>query len=119
MGGRTVRRDDLVEPAAATFELAARVCQVMERLGLADWFNLPANGNWGLLPGGSPHLHVHIYARRRSGKTWAQPVELPKAPGTFGFEPLAETDRARLAAAISEAFSGESSGRVQPGPRPR
>jgi diadenosine tetraphosphate (Ap4A) HIT family hydrolase len=90
---------------AATMELAARVCQVMERLGMAEWFNLQANGNWGLLPGGAPHLHVHIYARRRSGKTWAQPVDLPKAPGAFGFEPLPEADRARLADALAEALS--------------
>ena len=44
----------------------------------------------------------HIYARRRTGKTWAQSVELPKAPSTFQFEPLPETDRARLAAALAE-----------------
>jgi len=89
----------------AVFELAARVCQVMERLGLADWFNLQANGNWGLLPGGTPHLHVHIYGRRRGGVTWAQPVELPKAPGGFGFAPLSEPDRARLTAALADALA--------------
>ena len=89
---------------AATFELTARVCQVMERLGMAPWFNLQANGNWGLLPGARPHLHVHIYARRQGGKTWAQPVDLPKAPGDFGFPPLDEPTRARLAAALAEAL---------------
>jgi len=87
---------------AETVELAARVCQVMERLGLADWFNLQANGNWGLLPGAIPHLHVHIYGRRRGGETWGQPVELPKAPGTFSFAPLGEQDRASLASALAE-----------------
>lgn len=35
----------------------------------------------------SPHLHLHIYGRRKGGKTWAQPVDMPKAPGTFGFAP--------------------------------
>jgi diadenosine tetraphosphate (Ap4A) HIT family hydrolase len=90
---------------AATFELAARVSQVLERLGLVDWVNLQANGNWGLLPGSKSHLHVHIYGRRRGGKTWAQPVELPKAPGQFGFAPLSETDRNRIAAALAEALS--------------
>ena len=89
---------------AATFELTARVCQVLERLGIAPWFNLQANGNWGLLPGGKPHLHVHIYARRPGGKTWAQPVDLPKAPGAFGFAPLDAATRDRLAAALRETL---------------
>ena len=66
--------------------------------------NVQANGNWALLPGGSPHLHVHIYARRRSGKTRAQPVDLPKPPGAFGFAPLAEADRVRLADALTESL---------------
>jgi len=89
----------------ATFELAARVCQVMERIGIAPWFNLQANGNWGLLPGSTPYLHVHIYARLPDGKTWTQPVDLPKAPGEFGFSPLDETDRVRLSMALAEALS--------------
>jgi diadenosine tetraphosphate (Ap4A) HIT family hydrolase len=58
-----------------------------------------------LLPGGSPHLHVHIYSRYEGGKTWAQPVDLPMAPGAFGFEPLSEDDRARLSAALAEALA--------------
>lgn len=89
---------------AATFELAARVAGVLVALGLADWVNLQANGNWGLLPGATPRLHVHIYGRRRSGTTWAQPVDLPKAPGRFGFAPLAEPDCGRLSAALAEAL---------------
>ena len=89
---------------AATFDLAARVCQVMEQLGLADWFNLQANGNWGLLPGATPHLHVHIYGRRRGGATWGEPIHLPPAPGDFGFAPLDANERARLASVLSEAL---------------
>ena len=89
---------------AAAFELAARVSQVLVRLGLADWVNLQANGNWGLLPGAEPHFHVHLYGRRCGGSTWAQPVDLPKAPGQFGFAPLSEADRTRLAAALAEAL---------------
>ncbi|MGE3267835.1 MAG: hypothetical protein AB7P40_03735 [Chloroflexota bacterium] len=89
---------------AATMELAARVSAVLEQLGLIDWMNLQANGNWGLLPGGEPHLHVHLYGRRKGGKTWAQPVDLPKAPGEFGYAPLSEADRARISAALAEAL---------------
>ncbi len=89
---------------AAAFELAARVCRVMERLELAPWFNLQANGNWGLLPGKSPHFHIHVYGRRR-GSTWGQPVQLPLAPGTFVYPPLPEADRVRLAAALAESLS--------------
>lgn len=89
---------------AATVELAARVSAVLEQLGLVDWVNLQANGNWGLLPGAEPHLHVHIYGRKRTGKTWAQPVDLPKAPGQFGFAPLSEEDRARISVALAETL---------------
>lgn len=86
------------------FALTARVCRVLERLGLVDWVNLQANGNWGLLPGGSPHFHIHVYGRRKIGQTWAQPVQLPKAPGQFGFSPLSESDRDRIAAALAESL---------------
>jgi len=89
---------------AATFELAARVSQVLERLGLVDWVNLQANGNWGLLPGATPKLHVHIYGRRRGGTTWAQPVDLPKAPARFGFAPLSEADRDRIRTTLTETL---------------
>lgn len=88
----------------AAFELAARVCAAMERLELAPWFNLQANGNWGLLPGTAPHFHIHVYGRRR-GATWGQPVQLPLAPGTFVYPPLPEVDRLRLAAALAELLS--------------
>jgi diadenosine tetraphosphate (Ap4A) HIT family hydrolase len=52
--------------------------KVLERLGPADWVSLQANGNWGLLPGATPHLHVHIDGRRRGDKTWAQPQLSPR-----------------------------------------
>lgn len=89
---------------AAAFGLTARVCQVLERLKMAPWFNLQANGNWGLFPGTTPHFHIHIYARRPSGQTWTQPVQLPKAPGNFGFAPLTEDERATVRAALAEAL---------------
>jgi diadenosine tetraphosphate (Ap4A) HIT family hydrolase len=88
----------------AAFELTARVCQVMERLKMAPWFNLQANGNWGLFPGTTPHFHIHIYARRPGGATWTQPVQLPKAPDQFGFAPLTESERSKLAAALTESL---------------
>lgn len=92
----------------AAFELAARVSRVLERLGLVDWVNLQANGNWGLLPGATPRLHVHIYGRRRGGQTWGEPVDLPKAPGQFGFSPLSEADRERLTGALAETLGPEN-----------
>ena len=46
----------------------------------------------------------HFTAFTNGGKTWTQPVDLPKAPGQFGFAPLSEPDRARLAAALAEAL---------------
>lgn len=82
-----------------TFGLAAKICQVIEKLGLAPWFNLQANGNWGLLPGKSPHFHVHIYARRK-GKLWGKPLVLPEAPATFQNDPMADEERARLTVAL-------------------
>jgi diadenosine tetraphosphate (Ap4A) HIT family hydrolase len=58
---------------AATFELAARVSGVLVRLGIVHWVKRHAHGNWGLLPGITPHVHVHVYGRRRDGETWVQP----------------------------------------------
>jgi diadenosine tetraphosphate (Ap4A) HIT family hydrolase len=97
----------------AAFEMAARVCRVMEDLDLAPWFNLQANGNWGLLPGNTPHFHIHIYGRRR-GSTWGQPVRLPLAPGTFAYPPLPDEDRARLAAALRSELADRYGRREDP-----
>jgi len=80
---------------AETFRIAAKVAQVMEELKLAPWFNLQANGNWGLLPGNTPRFHVHILARRK-GKTWGMPVQLPSAPGTYYNEAMTEKERKSL-----------------------
>ncbi|KPJ73519.1 hypothetical protein AMJ48_00985 [Parcubacteria bacterium DG_74_1] len=80
---------------AETFKVAARVAQIMEELKLAPWFNLQANGNWGLLPDNTPRFHVHIYARRK-GKTWGAPVQLPLAPGTYHNEPMSEEEMKNL-----------------------
>jgi diadenosine tetraphosphate (Ap4A) HIT family hydrolase len=78
------------------FELAAKVSKVMEDLELSPWFNLQANGNWGLLPEATPFFHVHIYGRNRN-ENWGKPISLPVAPGTYKNDPMPEVDRNRLA----------------------
>lgn len=92
-----------VELCAETFKLAAKVCQAMEKLKLAPWFNLQANGNWGLLPGRTSRFHVHIYARRK-GKTWGLPVQLPNVPGTYQNSPMTEEEREKLSRALAESL---------------
>lgn len=86
--------------AEATFKLAARACKIMEDLQLAPWFNIQANGNWGLLPGAEPFFHVHIYGRNKT-PSWGKPINLPEAPGTYKNEPMPENHRNIL----KEAFS--------------
>ena len=86
---------------AETFRVAAKVAQAMEELKLAPWFNLQANGNWGLLPGSSPWFHVHVYARRK-GKTWGMPVQIPLSPGTYHNELMTEKERKDLSRALEK-----------------
>lgn len=88
--------------AAEAFKLAARSCSIMERLGMAPWFNIQANGNWGLLPGATPFFHIHVYGRNKTAN-WAKPVVLPEAPKTYHNEPMPEVDQQKLI----EAFRGE------------
>ncbi len=88
---------------AETFRIAAEAARAMEELKLAPWFNLQANGNWGLLPGRAPRFHVHIYARRK-GKTWGMPVQLPSAPGTYQNEPMTEDERRKLSEALNSSI---------------
>jgi diadenosine tetraphosphate (Ap4A) HIT family hydrolase len=77
------------------FELAAKVTKIMEDLELSPWFNLQANGNWGLLPGKSPHFHIHVYGRNRN-ENWGKPITLPEVPETYKNDPMPEIDRNRL-----------------------
>lgn len=81
--------------AGETFKLAAKACAVMEDLELAPWFNLQANGNWGLLSGRSPFFHIHIYGRNKT-KSWGKPIVLPEAPGTYRNDPMPKDDREKL-----------------------
>jgi diadenosine tetraphosphate (Ap4A) HIT family hydrolase len=87
------------EMGGASFELAAKACKIMEDLGMAPWFNLQANGNWGLLPGAEPHFHIHIYGRNKTD-SWGKPVTLPEAPGTYQNDPMPEADRNKIAEAF-------------------
>lgn len=83
------------DAAGATFKLAARACKIMEGLQLAPWFNIQANGNWGLLPGSEPSFHVHIFGRNKTN-TWGKPIVLPEAPNTYHNDPMPEADRTKL-----------------------
>jgi len=86
--------------AGAAFELGAKACGIMVRLGLAPWFNLQANGNWGLLPGAVHRFHIHLYGRNKTA-SWGKPVVLPELPDTFKNDPMPEEDRIRLMAAFT------------------
>lgn len=77
--------------AGRAFELAARACNILESIGLAPWFNLQANGNWGLLPDAKKFFHIHIYGRNQT-EMWGKPIQLPEAPGTYQNDPMPEDD---------------------------
>jgi len=77
------------------FELAAKTCEIMESLRFAPWFNIQANGNWGLLPNATPFFHIYIYGRNKTA-SWGKPIILPVAPKTYQNDPMPETDRAKL-----------------------
>lgn len=83
------------ELAAKTFELAAKACSIMEKLGLAPWFNIQALGNWGLLPGATNFFHLHVYGRNKTER-WGKPVIIPEAPGTYQNDPMPKHDRSVL-----------------------
>lgn len=87
------------EAAGEAFRIAAEVCKVAENLQLAPWFNIQANGNWGLLPGATPFFHIHIYGRNKTD-TWGKPIILPEAPKTYKNDPMPENDRKALADAL-------------------
>jgi diadenosine tetraphosphate (Ap4A) HIT family hydrolase len=92
--------------SAGTFKLAAQACKIMEALNLAPWFNIQANGNWGLLPGRKPSFHVHILGRNKTD-SWGGPVVLPEAPGTYDNAPMPEADRKNLTKALKEQLGQE------------
>ncbi len=89
-----------VDLSAAAFRLASQVCQIMAKIHFAPWFNIQANGNWGLLPGEKPFFHVHVYGRNKTDR-WGKPLLLPTLPKIYQNEPMPENDRKTL----SEAFT--------------
>ena len=89
------------ELTGRAFTLASKVTQIMSELKLAPWFNLQANGNWGLLPGATPFFHVHIYGRNQTD-SWGKPITIPELPKTYHNEPMPESDRELLAHALKE-----------------
>ncbi len=85
--------------AGKAFELATRACKIMDEMKFAPWFNIQANGNWGLLPGGTPFFHIHIYGRNKTNN-WGKPLVLPEAPKTYNNDLMPEDDRSKLANAF-------------------
>lgn len=82
--------------AGEAFRLAAEACKIMKNLKLSPWFNVQANGNWGLLPGRTPFFHIHIYGRNKTA-SWGKPLVLPLAPQAYKNDPMPEADRTMLA----------------------
>lgn len=76
----------------------------METIRFAPWFNIQANGNWGLLPGAQPFFHPHVYGRNKTER-WGKPILLPEAPGTYQHESMPESDRALLAEAFTSSLT--------------
>ncbi|MGZ6005630.1 MAG: hypothetical protein ACXWLH_05820 [Candidatus Saccharimonadales bacterium] len=90
-----------VELSGSTFKLASQVCKIMAELKFAPWFNIQANGNWGLLPGNTPFFHVHIYGRNKT-ESWGKPIKLPDAPGIYKNDPMPATDQEKLKEAFKQ-----------------
>lgn len=90
-----------VELATQAFKLASKVCKIISDLGMAPWFNLQANGNWGLLDGSTPFFHVQVYGRNKT-QSWGKPLVLPEAPGTYSNDPMPETDQRKITVALEQ-----------------
>lgn len=86
--------------AGKAFQLASEICKRMKNMELSPWFNIQANGNWGLLEGASPFFHIHIYTRNKT-ESWGKPITLPEAPKTY----KNETMPSELIGRLREDFS--------------
>lgn len=89
--------------SSKAFKLAAKACKIMDELKLTPWFNLQANGNWGLLPDATPFFHIHIYGRNKTAN-WGKPLVLPEAPKTYKNDPMPEEDRLKLIQAFKNLW---------------
>lgn len=92
-----------VEVSTRAFSVASRAYQIMSENDIAPWFNIQANGNWGLLPGAKPFFHIHIYGRNRTS-SWGKPISLPTAPGSYDNEPMPREVRDKLTRLFKEAL---------------
>lgn len=92
------------EISAQAFKLSAQACKLMEDIGMAPWFNIQANGNWGLLSDGQRFFHIHVYGRNKTDR-WGKPIILPEQPGTYQNEPMPEADRNKLIEAFKHLGS--------------
>lgn len=90
-----------VDLASQAFRLATQVCKILSDMNLAPWFNLQANGNWGLLEGSTPFFHIHVYGRNKT-QSWGKPLVLPEAPGTYSNEPMPEADQSKVSQALQK-----------------
>jgi diadenosine tetraphosphate (Ap4A) HIT family hydrolase len=89
-----------IELSTRAFKLSSQVCKILDELEMAPWFNIQANGNWGLLEGNTPFFHIHIYGRNKTS-SWGKPLVLPEAPKTYTNEPMPESDREQVSDALS------------------
>lgn len=89
------------ELAGKAFELSAKICQIMETIHMAPWFNIQSNGNWGLLEGATPFFHIHVYGRNRTSR-WGKPIILPDAPKTYNNDPMPQEDIEKLRTAFKD-----------------
>jgi len=78
--------------------VAAITSGVLIEVGMAEWANIQYNGN--LDAGKKPKMHIHIFARLKTGKLWGGPLQLPRGEGPYGNEPLTDEEVARLRSAL-------------------
>ena len=92
-----------IEASTAAFHLASKICKVMDEINFAPWFNIQANGNWGLLEGATPFFHIHIYGRNKTD-SWGKPIVLRELPKSYQNEPMPESDRNLLIDAFKKSL---------------
>lgn len=81
-------------------EVAAKASGVIIEIGLADWINIHCDGNIGAAKGKSV-MHIHIFARLRTGSLWGGPLQFSSGEGPYGNEPLTEREIEYLKSAMA------------------